>query len=133
VTYRNGEQLATEAREQWTTPLGPVVHRANGRIYVVKSAGEGDYRAGEQFLRMMRARSLAEWKDAMRIRARMTSNFTYADRAGNIYYIWNAALPLLPHPSGGDTSAVPCETRQILDAVCAVDSLPQVLMRGLHA
>jgi acyl-homoserine-lactone acylase len=48
VTYRNGEQLATEAREQWTTPLGPVVHRANGRIYVVKTAGEGDFRAGEQ-------------------------------------------------------------------------------------
>jgi acyl-homoserine-lactone acylase len=42
----NGEQMATETREQWTTPLGPVVHRANGKIYVVKTAGEGDFRAG---------------------------------------------------------------------------------------
>ena len=31
----------------------------------------------------MRASSLAEWKEAMKIRARVTSNFTYADRAGN--------------------------------------------------
>jgi acyl-homoserine-lactone acylase len=54
------------------------VYRANGKIYVVKAAGEGDYRAGEQFLHMMRATSLAEYKDAMKIRARMTSNFTYA-------------------------------------------------------
>jgi acyl-homoserine-lactone acylase len=128
VAYRNGEQMATETREQWTTPLGPVVHRANGKIYVVKTAGEGDFRAGEQFLRMMRATSLAEWKDAMRLRSRMTSNFTYADRAGNIYYIWNAALPLLPHPSGGDTTAVPVrETRQVWTRYVPFDSLPQVL------
>ena len=49
---------------------------------------------------MMRARSLAQWKDAMRMRALVTSNYTYADRAGNIFNLWNAALPLLPHPAG---------------------------------
>lgn len=128
ATFRNGDALATETREQWTTPLGPVVHRGNGKIYVVKSAGEGDYRAGEQFLRMMQAKSLKEWQDAMKMRARMTSNFTYADRDGNIYYIWNAALPVLPHPDGGDTTAVPArETRQVWTRYVPFDSLPQVL------
>jgi acyl-homoserine-lactone acylase len=128
VTFRNGNALATETREQWSTPLGPVVHRGNGRIYVVKAAGEGDYRAGEQFLRMMQSKSLKEWRDAMRMRARMTSNFTYADRDGNIYYIWNAALPVLPHPSGGDSVAVPArETRQVWTRYVPFDSLPQVL------
>ena len=51
---------------------------------------------------MMRAHSLAEWKDAMHMRALVTSNFTYADRAGNIFYLWNTSLPWLPHPAGGD-------------------------------
>jgi acyl-homoserine-lactone acylase len=128
VTYRNGDSFATEIREQWFSPLGPVVHRANGKIYIVKTAGEGDYRAGEQFLRMMRATSLDEWKDAMRMRARMTSNFTYADRAGNIYYVWNAALPLLPHAPGNDTTAVPARTtREVWTRYVPYDSLPQVL------
>ena len=128
VTYRNGDAMSTETREQWYTSLGPVVHRANGKIYTVKTAGEGDVRAGEQFLHMMRATSLAEWKDAMRIRARMTSNFTYADRDGNIYYVWNAALPLLPHRTGGDTAAVPARsTRQVWTRYVPYDSLPQVL------
>ena len=128
VTYRDGEEMATETREQWSSPLGPVVHRANGKIYVVKAAGEGDYRAGEQFLHMMRATSLAEYKDAMKIRARMTSNFTYADRDGNIYYLWNAALPVLPHPVVDDTMAVPArETRQVWTRYVPFDSLPQVL------
>ena len=58
---------------------------------MLRAADDGEYRAGEQFLRMMRAKSLAEWKDAMRIRARTNSSFTYADRAGNIFYLWNAA------------------------------------------
>ena len=128
VSYRNGDSFTTETREQWHTAIGPVVHRANGKIYVVKTAGEGDYRAGEQFLRMMRATSLEEWKAAMRMRARMTSNFTYADRAGNIYYVWNAALPLLPHAPGNDTVAVPARTtRQLWTRYVPYDSLPQVL------
>jgi acyl-homoserine-lactone acylase len=128
VSYKNGDVFSTETREQWHTAIGPVVHRANGKIYVVKTAGEGDYRAGEQFLKMIRATSLDEWKDAMRMRARMTSNFTYADRAGNIYYVWNAALPLLPHAPGEDTVGVPARTtRQLWTRYVPYDSLPQVL------
>jgi acyl-homoserine-lactone acylase len=61
VTFRNGDGLSSETREFWSTQFGPVVHRANGKIYILKFAGDGEYRAGEQFLRMMRASSLKEW------------------------------------------------------------------------
>ncbi len=128
VEFANGAALASESREFWSTALGPVIHRGNGKVYVLRTAGEGDFRAGEQFLRMMRATSLAEWKDAMRMRARVTSNFTYADRAGNIFYLWNAALPLLPHRSGGDTVAIPVHrTSDAWTRLVPFDSLPQVL------
>ena len=128
VEFRNGEGLSTETREFWSTPLGPVIHRSNGKIYVIKAAGDGDFPAGEQFLRMMRATSLTEWKEAMKMRARVTSNFTYADRSGNIFYVWNATLPLLPHPSGGDTTATPArEMRDVWTRYVAFDSLPQFL------
>ncbi|HET6681888.1 MAG TPA: penicillin acylase family protein [Gemmatimonadaceae bacterium] len=127
VVYRNGPGLSSETRELWTTPLGPVIHRDGGRIYVLRGAAEGEYRAGEQFLHMMRARSLAEWKEAMRIRARLNSNFTYADRDGNIFYVWNAAVPSLPHPTGGDTLAIPAaRTTDIWTRYVPFDSLPQV-------
>jgi acyl-homoserine-lactone acylase len=128
VTFRNGEALSTTTNEFWSTPLGPVIYRANGKIYIVKTAGDGEFRAGEQFLRMMRASSLAEWKEAMKLRARVTSNFTYADRAGNIYFIWNASLPLLPHPTGGIATATPAHTmRDIWTRYVPFESLPQVL------
>lgn len=128
VPFRSGGSTLTETREFWTTALGPVIKRADGKIYVFKYAGDGEIRAGEQFLRMMRARTFNEWKAAMKMRARVTSNFTYADRAGNIYYLWNAALPLLPHPPVDELTAV--AARGIKDVwinYVPFDALPQVL------
>jgi acyl-homoserine-lactone acylase len=95
---------------------------------MLRAADDGEFRGGEQFLHMMRAHSLAEWKDAMRIRARTNSSFTYADRAGNIFYLWNAAIPALPHPSGGDTVAIPIHrTGEAWTRYVSFDSLPQML------
>lgn len=126
VTFRNGDGLSTETREFWSTEFGPVVHRANGKIYIFKFAGDGEYRAGEQFLRMMRARSLKEWKEAMKMRARATSNFTYADRSGNIYFLWNAILPQLPHKPADDLTAVPVtRSSEIWSKYVPFESLPQ--------
>ena len=128
ASFRNGAGISTETREFWSTPIGPVIHRANGKIYVIKVAGADEFRAGEQFLRMMRSHSLAEWKGAMKMRARVTSNFTYADRAGNIFFIWNAALPLLPHPVGDDLAAVPAKkSSDVWKTYVPFEALPQVL------
>ena len=82
--YTTPEGVQQETRQFWTTPLGPVVHRTRERVYVLRSTTEGEYRAGQQFLRMMLAQNLKEWKAAMALRARPTSNFTYADDRGNI-------------------------------------------------
>ena len=128
VSYRSGASVSSETREFWFTNAGPVIYRANGKVYIVKFANDGEYHNGEQFLRMMRATSLDEWKAAMRLRARPTSNFTYADKAGNILMAWNATLPLLPHPTGGDTLAIPVtRTNEMWTQYVPWDSLPQFL------
>ena len=126
VQVRDGDRLVPETRDFWSTPMGPVIHRDDRRIYIARTAGDGEFRAGEQFLRMMRAASLAEWKDAMKIRALVTSNYTYADRAGNIVSLWNAALPHLPHPSGGDAATPAREMRELWTRYIPFDALPQL-------
>ncbi|NIP81008.1 MAG: hypothetical protein GWM90_18040, partial [Gemmatimonadetes bacterium] len=128
VEFRNGPGLGRETREFLTTPFGPVFHRANGKVYVLRTAFHGDFRRGEQFLRMMQARDLEEWKEAMRMRAHPSSNFTYADADGNIFYVWNATVTRLPHASGGDTSAVAVATTDEIGLrPVDWDSLPQLL------
>ena len=110
------------------TEIGPVVERTRDTLYVLRSADWGEYRRTEQFLRMMQASTLDEWKDAMRMRAMKESNFTYADADGNIFYVWNAAIPALPHPSSGDTVAIPVASRsEVWQDLVPFDSLPQLL------
>ncbi len=126
--YRNGAGLSSEVRTMWRTHVGPVVERANGKIYIVRWPSEGEFRKGEQFLRMMRAHTLEEWKDAMRLRAHTTSNLTYADAKGNIFYVWNATVPQLPHQSGGDSMAIAVKTSaEMWRDMVSFDSLPQLL------
>lgn len=126
--FKNGPGFGVEKREVLTTPIGPVIHRADGKIYVIRYAGDGEYRTGDQFLRMMKARNLEEWKDAVRLRARVRSNLTYADREGNIFYVWNATIPSLPHPAVPDSVAVLARGKaDIWTEPVPFDSLPQLL------
>ena len=54
----------------------------------------------------------------------VTSNYTYADRAGNIVNLWNAALPLLPHPSGGDAATPVSEMGEMWARYIPFEALP---------
>lgn len=128
VEFKNGEALALSSREVLSTPYGPVVYRDDGKIYVVKASGNGEYRRGEQFVKMMISQNLEEWKSAMQMRTITQSNFTYADADANIFYIWNATAPETPHSPGGDTTAIEvASTSQIWSKIVPFESVPQLL------
>ncbi|MDP2959269.1 MAG: penicillin acylase family protein, partial [Longimicrobiales bacterium] len=113
VEYRTSDGgLATETRSALYTDFGPVLHQQDGRFYIVKAATAGEYRRGEQFLRMMMSKSLAEWLEIMEMRAHASSNFSYADAAGNIVLYYNGKMPLLPHPVS-DTFVVARSSKDI--------------------
>ena len=127
VSYADGGSQALASRERLTTHVGPVLHRDNGKVYVLRAAEDGVYRGGDQFLRMMQARSLLEWKQAMRLRAHPGSNFVYADADGNILYLWNAAIPVRPHAAGGGNAVPAARTAQIWTNLHDLDELPQLM------
>ena len=126
--FKNGPGLSLETREFLSTPFGPVIFRGNGKIYILKMAGDGEFRRGQQFTKMMMAKNLEEWKSAMHMQAITSSNYTYADADGNIFYVWNAVTPNLPVASGGDTSDVEVSSSsQIWKEPVPFDQLPQLL------
>jgi len=128
IDVKEEGRVHTLSREFLETEIGPVVERTADTLYIVRSADWGEYRRTEQFLRMMQASNLEDWKEAMRLRAMKESSFTYADADGNIFYVWNAAIPELPHPSGRDTVAFPVSsTDQVWHDLVPFDSLPQIL------
>lgn len=125
VEYRRADGgVAAETRFTWWTPFGPVIHRADGKIFVLKDPRDGEYRRGEQFLKMMLAETSEEWLDVMRMRAHSSSNFTYADAAGNIMMYYNARLPALPHGPTGDTAAVARTSADIWSELTPWEDLP---------
>lgn len=125
VDYREDDgTLASETRGTRWTSFGPVIHQSPGTLYILKDPRDGEFRRGEQFLRMMRSASLDEWLDVMRMRAHPSSNFTYADAAGNIVHLYNARLPVLPHEPTGDTAAIARSAADIWSELVPVDDMP---------
>ncbi len=127
VSYVRGDgSVADSTRTEWFSDHGPVIDRGPGVVYILKDARDGVWRRGEQFLQMMQATDLAEWRQAVAIRAHSTSNFTYADAAGNIHHLWNARLPSLPHVFAEDSAISVSSRDQMWAELVPFDELPQL-------
>jgi acyl-homoserine-lactone acylase len=71
---------------------GPVIRNENG-AFAFRYAGMGSIRNFEQYRLLNRATNMDEWMEAMRIQGIASTNFLYADREGNIAYLYYAAFP----------------------------------------
>ena len=77
------------------TSAGPVMFETEGKAYTLKIAGlePENSRATEQYWRMAKAQDLAEFQDAMSMLQMPFLNTVYADRSGDIFYLFNGLLP----------------------------------------
>ena len=75
------------------THHGPILSEQEGKPVAVRLAKLEEGGWLDQWYEMNRARSLAEFKEALRRGAIPYMNITYADRDGNIFYVYNGAVP----------------------------------------
>lgn len=122
---REDGSIGRATRQLAFTPLGPVVYEVDDTVYIVKAHRLSQYRVGEQWLRMMQADDFEEWTEAMRIRAKVSSNLTYADADGVAHLIWNAAIPSLPHPPS-DYPVLATTTDDVWSELVPYEALPQL-------
>ena len=122
-TELDGSTGQTSETVRWS-PWGPVVHENDEYAFVLTDPRDGQYRRGEQLVKMMTTESLEEWLDVMRMRAHASSNFTYADAHGNIALYYNARIPSLPHEPTGDSAAIAHSRSDMWTEVAAWESLP---------
>jgi acyl-homoserine-lactone acylase len=83
----------------WHTPLGPVIHETPDSVYILRSACYDEYRSYGEWFRMSLARDRQQFEAALQMQAIPMFNICYADRAGNIAYLWNGTIPVFPHPA----------------------------------
>lgn len=92
LPVRFGPFVVPVPRTVWKSAHGPAVINARG-AFAVRYAGIDSIASVEQYYRITRARNLTEWQAAMAKQDVPATNFIYADKAGNIAYIYNARLP----------------------------------------
>jgi acyl-homoserine-lactone acylase len=85
--------LKTEKRTYWESDLGPIIYRNATMAFAVRSTMLESFGLYEGFYRLSRTRSFREWLDVINLNLLPTSNYTYADAAGNILYLWNGRVP----------------------------------------
>ena len=108
--YRfDGEWRPLESRRVWlgvkfgplVLPVPRTIHRSvHGPVIVndlgafaIRYAGIGDVRNIEQYYRLNKAKDFAEWRSIMRGQGVASTNFVYADAAGNVGMFYNARFP----------------------------------------
>lgn len=111
----------------WYTPLGPVIHRTPEKIYVLRSSAYDEFRFYQQWLRLAQAQNFEEFQKALRIGAIPMFNICYADREGNIYYLWNGAVPKFPHAAHTIEPVEAHTSDDVWTEFHAVEDLPQLL------
>jgi acyl-homoserine-lactone acylase len=75
---------------------GPVVGSRDGEALALRIAGMDRHRILEQFHRMADASGLAGFEEALALQQNPMFNVLYADRDGNILYLFNGNIPVRP-------------------------------------
>lgn len=126
IEVKTADGTKTVSRTFWHTPLGPVIHRTPEQVYILRSGSYNNFRAYEQWLQLSRTTSFAEFRDVLEKNHLPMFNLCYADRVGNIFYLWNGAVPKLPHPAHR-AEAVPAKrTADIWTEFHSTSELPQL-------
>ena len=99
-------------RNTYNSIYGPVFVTDHG-VFAVAYGGMDEIRAAEQWYRMNKAEDFDEWRGAMEMSAIPSLNAVYADKAGNIAYYYNVAIPVRAYGYDWD-GVVPGNTSKTL-------------------
>ena len=105
---------------------GPVIQRPHG-TYALRYATMDKINQVEEYYRMNKAAGLDDFVRALSIQAIPSLNFTFADHAGNIAYIYNAVFPKRD-PAYDWRKYLPGDTsRTLWSAYEPFDAIPKVV------
>jgi len=115
-------------REVLRSAHGPVIKNAKG-AFAIRYGGIGELGQLDAYYRINKAKTFAEWEAQIARLAIPSTNFIYADEAGTIAYVYNAAIPNRPEGVKADwRNVLPGDRSDLIwDGAVAYASLPKLV------
>ncbi len=104
IQVKTNAGLVTRKKESYRCHYGPVLKWEGGKAYAFKSANMEEFRFIEEWNLMTKARNLEEFRRVLDMQAIPMFNICYADKDGNVFYIFNGRFP--DRPAGYNWSGV---------------------------
>jgi acyl-homoserine-lactone acylase len=100
LPVRIGPLVIPVRKEVLRAVQGPVIRNAHG-AFAVRYGGMNSIAQLDAYFALNKAKTYPEWKAILARRAIPSTNFIYADKAGNIAYWYNADIPQRPSSGSG--------------------------------
>lgn len=129
IKYKDEQgQLVSEEITMLESAHGPVIRMGNKQALAIRLAGQDRANIGLQWWRMLQSKNLQEFESALRMAQIPFWNVMYADKAGNIFYLFNGLVPKRVSGDWDFWSGKVDGTRQALiwNSYHSYDELPKV-------
>ncbi len=107
---------------------GPVIENEDG-FFAIRYGAIGEMQQLDAYYRINKATTLEEWEAQIARMAIPSTNFIYADKQGNIAYIYNAAIPDRPEDANVNwRSILPGDRSDLIwDGSVSYERLPRLV------
>lgn len=127
VDVKTEDGMETRDYLFWESDFGPVVHRFDDKVWIIKSSVLHENGFVEQWYRMGLAQNLEEFRTALDMNSIPMFNVIYADRDGRILYRWMARLPRRPEGQDGTGEIEVSDSGAVWSELHPAGDLPELI------
>lgn len=106
ITVKNGDDLSYERVEVKQSKYGYIIEEKEGKALALRLSGLDKPFFTQQFVNMAKASNLSEFQTAMKMLQLPLQNVIYADRHGEVFYLYNGIIPKRPNGNLQDWSTI---------------------------
>ena len=127
IPVKSGDSITRVNFNIKETIHGPVLKNTKGKDISYRMARNDSVTLIEQKYNMIKASSWGEWRKAIDLSTKIHHNLTYADREGNIYYLFNGRIPKRKENYDWSKPVDGSDPNTLWQGYHNIDELPQVL------